>query len=362
MKLLFVIPNLDYMGAARQLVLLAMGLPRERFALRVCVLGKSSPWVETLRAAGVEVEVLAWSRIFDLRPWITLLQQVRAFQPEVLHVWNFPRPWMGSVLRRWAGAARLIVSDFPPARDEHSQLHWLDRRWVHSKKYQVVVHGLAEAERCRRLGLTEDCIVQIPLAVALPTTSAESGEVRRTLGLPLQARLIIGTGPLEPHKGFHDAIWALDILKYLYNDLHLVLIGEGTDRPRLVRFANALNVQEQVHFVGRLSDPSPLLYEAEVVWVPSRREGGKNAALEAMAARRPVIASELPGLAEIVRDGKTGVLVPPGSPATLARHTRVLIDNAALRQAMGEAGRRRVETCFSVVEMVERYYQLYLGR
>jgi glycosyltransferase involved in cell wall biosynthesis len=95
------------------------------------------------------------------------------------------------------------------------------------------------------------------------------------------------------------------------------------------------------------------------VWLPSRADRGATSALEAMAAGRPVVASRWPGLAEVVADGETGVLVPPGDKAALARETRLLLDDSERRRRMGEAGQRRAADRFSVGAMVGAFESLY---
>jgi glycosyltransferase involved in cell wall biosynthesis len=200
----------------------------------------------------------------------------------------------------------------------------------------------------------------IPPAVAVPTVAPVDPQAFRAAHqLPANARLLIGVGPLVPSKGFREAIWAFDILKYLYDDLHLVLIGDGTDRDRLEGFARAINAHDRVHLVGRQTEVSEWLAQAEVVWAPSLADIGGNVALEAMAASRPVVASRWPGLADIVSDGETGYLVPPGAKVALARQTRLLLDDAGRRQQFGAAGRRRVESRFTVDELVRRHVEVY---
>src|SRR5438270_470943 len=80
-------------------------------------------------------------------------------------------------------------------------------------------------------------------------------------------------GPLEPHKGFMDALWAYDILRYVYADLHLLVVGTGSHRERLEWAVRRCELR-RVHFLGVPSDWSAILDEAEVVWVPSRAHGG----------------------------------------------------------------------------------------
>ena len=151
----------------------------------------------------------------------------------------------------------------------------------------------------------------------------------------------------------------MDILHYLYEDLRLVLAGDGPDRPRLEQFARAIEVDRRVIFTGRQPDLAPWRHAAELAWVPSRTGGGVGAALEAMAAGLPVIATRLPALAEVVVDGAVGCLVPPGDKTELARQTRFLLNDPDRRRAYGEAGRRRAAEHFSVERLVRRCAELY---
>jgi glycosyltransferase involved in cell wall biosynthesis len=204
-------------------------------------------------------------------------------------------------------------------------------------------------------------LVEVPLAVPLPAPPKLSqAEWSRSLGLPENARPIACIGPLVPVKGFRFAIWAFDILHFLYADIHLLLIGSGPHESRLRDFVESTRTTECAHFLGERDDLDELLGHAELVWVPSQADRGSNAALEAMAAGRPVVASRWPGLAEIIAQGETGLLVPTGDPAALARETRALLDDPERRHRLGEAARERAANHFSVEEMVRRYEAMYM--
>lgn len=358
-KLLYFIPSLDYSGAAKQLLLLATGLPRERFTLRVCAWDKAAPWAEALRSAGIEVETLSWRRLVDLRPLVALRRSIGDFRPEVVHVWGTSLLWPGLHLRSWAGG-RLVVSGWPPARKRSHRLGWLDRWTLRSAPYQVVATGPGEAEHCCQLGMPGKKIVLIAPAVGPALEpSAKVMNWRAGLGLPSEARLLVCVGPLQMTKGYRDAIWAFDMLKYLYPNLRLLMIGDGPDRARLEEFARALHARDEIIFTGRWPQVGELMQAAEMVWVPGR-VGGLNVALEAMAAGRPVVAARQPALAEVIRDGETGFLFPPGDKAALARQTRALLEAPDRRRQIGDAGRQRA-AAFSVTEMVRRHLQLYEG-
>src|SRR5262249_6599661 len=176
--------------------------------------------------------------------------------------------------------------------------------------------------------------------------------------LPPAARVILCVGPLEVSKGVLEAIWAFHILGFLFPDLHLLVIGEGPDRDRLLQLAKNV-FPGRLIFLGAMPDWTDFLSRAEIVWVPSLVPRGFNVALEAMAAGKPVIASRWPGLTNIIGNGETGVLVAPGDKVGLARQTRLLLDDLNKGRQWGEAGRRRARECFSVEALARAYLSLY---
>jgi glycosyltransferase involved in cell wall biosynthesis len=348
MKILNVIPRMASDGAAAQLALLAAELPRDAFEIRVCVLGVEDGLAASLAVAGVPVTALGWTRLLDPRPLWRLRRLVREFRPDVIHAW---RP---SALRALAVAggrakARLVVSHpFASGRSSEENVSRLDR-WLLGRADRVVASGAAEADRCVCAGIAPGKIVVVrpgvPSAAPLPRVDSP-------------ARALLCAGRMEPHKGFREAIWAFDVLHLLYNELRLLVVGDGPELQRLRYFVGRSGASA-VEFVGARPDVSALMAGAEAVWVPSLRDGGVRVALEAMAAGRAVVASHLPGLAEVIVDGETGFLVPPGDKIALARQTRVLLNDGGLRERMGQAGRERVAREFSVGAAVRCARALY---
>jgi len=163
---------------------------------------------------------------------------------------------------------------------------------------------------------------------------------------------------LEPGKGIKDAVWAFHILGFLYPDLHLVLVGHGPEGDRLSRLAGTLFPERIVSLASR-AEYGKILARVDVVWVPSLQPRGFNVALEAMAAGKPVVASRLPGLTEIVQGEETGFLIHPGDKVSLARQTRRLLDDPDRRRQMGEAGRRRALDQFSLNSLAQAYMKVY---
>jgi glycosyltransferase involved in cell wall biosynthesis len=277
----------------------------------------------------------------------------------LLHAWRLPALRALAVLR---GARRLplVASCVRNKWPDSFRFGELDR-WLLRRARSITAHGPWEAGRLRRLGLGGEQVVELPLAVAPPVSVASRAEVSRGFGLPDDSRWLVTVGPLARQKGYRDAIWAFDLLRHPHAQLHLLVIGQGPDRPRLERFARAIQIDDRVHFVGAHPDVPSLLAAAEAVWIAGRVEAGHNVALEAMAAASPVLASRLPGLAGIVVEGETGFLIRPGDKAGLARQTRRLMEDASLRGQLGEAGRQRVARSFALTSAVARLGELYDG-
>jgi glycosyltransferase involved in cell wall biosynthesis len=172
--------------------------------------------------------------------------------------------------------------------------------------------------------------------------------------------LVIGTAcRLELIKGLNYLIEALTILAPEFPDLRLEVAGDGSLRGDLEQNCRQLGVSGIVSFLGWREDLPSVMAGWDVFVLPSLDEGFGVAALEAMAAGLPVIASAVGGLCELVQNGETGWLVPPAAPAELAQRVRELIHDGLMREAMGIAGRQRALHLFPISRMVEQTIAVY---
>jgi glycosyltransferase involved in cell wall biosynthesis len=348
-KILLVIPQLDYRGPSRLFCLLAAGLPPE--TVRVCVLGESSPWCDELRAAGITVDVLGWRRFLDVRPLVSLKALIGREKPDLVHAWGFAAAWTIVLCGARLPGRLLLSAAMPPWRRLSFAERWLLRRCG-----GVIAVGRAEAVAYQRLGVPANRLSIVPPAEPIPEEKALLAPLP---GLPSSSRVILTLGPLERHKGHRNAVWALDILNCLYDDVRLVLVGTGPDEQRVCQFTSSVRLDHRVHFTGVVADVQPWLARCEVVWIPSLRDGGRQSALTAMAAGRAVVATRLPRLAEVVADGRTGFLVTLGDKMELARQTRILLDHHDVRRDMGAAARQHVEKLFPPARMVSAFAEVY---
>ena len=356
-RILHVVSDLRHSGASKQLTLLSRGLAPDAFAVEVCVLGNDVPCAQPLVQAGIPVHVLGRTNRLDLVSLWNLRRLLHAFRPDVVHTWD-SAAWRCLSLAIAPSSCPVVAGNALGSVRTRLKLPLVER-WLLGRAACIVARGQAEATRCREAGLPAGRISVVPPAVDNASWSDIVGRIGNpSYGVPASSRLILCAGPLEPEHGYRDAIWSLEILLFLFDDLHLLLAGAGPERVRLERFAVRNRLNHRVHFLGPRADVAALLDRAEIVWIPHLADGGVHSALEGLAAGKPVIASNLPSLREIITDAESGFLITPGDKVALARRTAELLRNPDLARRLGDAGRRRAQT-FSPGELVNRFARLY---
>ena len=192
--------------------------------------------------------------------------------------------------------------------------------------------------------------------------------VRRELGIPDDAPVVAVVGRLEPEKGHPTLIEAWPIIHHHLPSAHLLVVGEGSERDRLEGLAHAHlrggSCCASVHFLGRREDVPQILGAANVVAMPSYREAQGLAILEALAANRPVVASNVGGIPEMIHDGENGLLVPSHDPTALAAAITRLLKDPSLAARLAAAGHDLVHERFCLDFMLrdlEAIYALVAG-
>ena len=168
---------------------------------------------------------------------------------------------------------------------------------------------------------------------------------------------LIAVGRLKAPKDFLTLIRAFAALPE--GSFEALIVGDGPDRGAVEDEIRRLGLEERVRLVGERSDVPALLADADLFVLSSRSEGLPVSVLEAMAAELPVVASGVGGLAELVVDGETGILVPPGAPEPLAAALGRLVEDRDLRRRFGAAGRTRAEALFDLAVFRRAHVELY---
>lgn len=179
--------------------------------------------------------------------------------------------------------------------------------------------------------------------------------------LPVSSPRLLCIGRLAVQKGFDVVLKALASIACRFPRVRLVLAGDGPERPRLERQVAELGLGSRVEFLGWVSpDAVPaLLNTATMVLMPSRWEGLPSVVLQASIMARPIVATPVGGLSEVVAHQQTALLVPPDNPARLAEAIEFLLGHPEVAAQMGQAARQRVQEVFTWERCVDAYDNLY---
>lgn len=364
-RILEIIPTLDRAGAEKQLCLLAAGLPAAEFDVHVCALTRGGPLRADLDKAGIPTTVIGKRWKLSPRAFWQLNRFVKQWRPDLIHTWLFAANAYGRAAGILCGVECLVAG-------ERCVDPWKSRRdlaidrWLARRTRRIVTNSSGVVDFYARHGLPREKFTVIPNGVLPPKPSPTSRHsLLEELRLPPDAKLIGLVGRLWPQKRVDDAIWAADLLKRVHASTHLLILGDGPLRDRLRRFRDKSQVADRVHFLGQREDAWRILPHFDVLWSTSAYEGQSNAIMEAMSHAIPVVATDIAGTRDLVVDGQTGLLVSAAKAdqerrrATFAKHTLKLLEDAQLARRLGEAGRRRMETEFTVERMVARHAELY---
>lgn len=218
----------------------------------------------------------------------------------------------------------------------------------------VICVSRAQRRQLVQAGLSRHVIPVIPNGIDLEQFA---GPKPSNLPLPSDRRIIVQVANVMPDKDFSTLLQAAGSLARRRGDFHLLLVGRDTDGLEMARAVAEAGLSKMATLAGQRNDVPGILARADVFALSSKRETFGLAVLEAMAAGVPVVASDLPALAELVSDGRDGLLVPPGEPDALAAAIERLLDDAALGRRLAQAGRKRA-AAFSSSRTARRFERL----
>lgn len=358
---MLLVPTLDQSGAEKQLTLLACRLPRDEFDVHVVALTRGGPFADELAKYGVRLTVLGKRWKFDPLAMWRLRKLIAAEQPDIVHTWLFAANAYGRLVigRRMHPRPKLIVSERCVDVWKAGWQLWLDHKLI-ERTDRLVGNSVAVAEFYQSIGYPPERITVIPNGIAIPEpTPVDRDAILAELEIPKGSQVIGFVGRMAKQKRVDDLVFAMALVAILRPEPHLLLIGDGPERDKLMKFARDIDIDHHTRFTGHRADAARLLRVMDVFWIASDFEGQSNSVMEAMAAGLPVIASDIPPNRELVIDGETGFLVKVGDRVGFQQFADRFLADPELARRMGEAGRERMRQHFSIDNMVAAHARLY---
>lgn len=366
-RLLNVVPTLLCGGTENHFMALARSLDAAHYDLHFACLRRWGPFVDELRDRRiplVEYQLSTFKSFNALVQQARLARYLRHHAVDIVHTYSF----YGNVFAIPPGrlAAPVVVASI---RDRGPYLTAMQRRvqrHVCRLADCVLVNADAVKDWLLADGYDASKILVIPNGVDLRRfRGSDAAATRRSLGIPDGARLVGVVSRLSRLKGIEHFLQAAALLSADDDNIRFVIVGEPSpinDRGYLDELANlaqTLGIAGQVVFTGLRFDVPALMSAFDVAVMPSQDEALSNVLLESMAAGTPVVATNVGGTSEAVRDGVNGVLVPPARPDLLAGAIEQLLRAPALARQLGCQARKTIEERYSLDRMVRATESVY---
>ncbi len=322
---------------------------------------------EELRKLPVSLTVISEQTFSPMGIAYRLAKALRKIRPDVVHTHKYKDSFIGTLVARSLGIPYVvrIVHGLPEpfmglrnakmvaytAADRLMTGWFVDRVVAVSSDIEKVLIGMYGSNRV-------SCIHNgIDLEAVRVTTSREA--FRRKWQIPEDAVVIGTVGRLVPVKGHAILLDATRILQASIGNVALVLVGDGPLRKDLEANAKRLGLEKSVIFAGQQDQSYDFMNMMDVFVLPSLHEGIPMVVLEALALQRPVVATRVGGIPEVIEHGQTGFLAEPSDASSLARLLQRLVEDLPMAVSIGKAGRTRVEEKFTARTMAGKTAELY---
>ncbi len=342
---LFVVDGLGLSGKTKALVDLACGLHPRRYRATVCSLtAEDTPLTDQLRARNVPLYEISCRDGLQFGMIWRLARLMRRIRPDVVHCYN-PRPMLyAGLAARLAGVPGAVGSlsafacQVPDRQYSHLPQPLVTSSWRNRWRNRLLLR-----------------LVRYLVAVSRPL-----GERFFTYNrLPLDKLRIIPYGRLVEQKDYPTLLRAVALARREVPGLRLVVAGDGPLRRPLEQLAGEVGIADRVVFLGHCVQVAPVLHGFDLFVLASVFEPFGVALLEAKAAGLAIVATKVNEVPHLLRDGASGLLVPPGDPERLAETLVRLARDPALRRQLGQAALAEMQADFRLPKVVDAYQQLY---
>jgi glycosyltransferase involved in cell wall biosynthesis len=369
LKVLTLTDQLVYLGggAERVAMEIAMGLDQTRFESLFCASryweGARSESVQDaerrMDEAGVRYLGLGRRSGTDLYRWLSLRGILRRERVDVLHAHMFGSNVGGTVIGRLARVPVIVAHEHTWSFEGRPLRRFVDREVIGRGSTVFVAVSRDDQRKMIEIeGVNPEKILHVPNGIAAPPPPS-GADVRSELGIPPGVPLIGTVSVLRPQKALDVFVRATAELLREDPDLRVLLAGDGPLKGELTELVHSLGVQDRLLMPGYRSDASDVIAALDVAISSSAFEGSPLAVMEYMESARPIVATRVGGVPDLIEDGVHGLLVDPGDDTALAAAIRRMLADPEAARRMGEAAQERRRHEFTVELMVRRFEALY---
>ncbi len=361
--ILYIITSTNVGGTERALLELIKRIDRTRFDILVCSLKKEGAFAEKIKQETDGFYCLELSESGGIKALlnflpalISLFLLIRCTKPDIIHSFLFRANIIGRLAGRMAGVKKIISSIRVIEADEPFK-HFLDRITSSLVTVYTAVSDAARDFTIQQTGLSPDKIITIQNGIDCSLAERTySGEFKTN-----KAKVNIGLfGRLDKQKGHLVLLNAIKKLISKEKEIQVFFFGEGPDEDNLRKIVTQEGLSDYINFMGVTDNIYNRILQMDIIAIPSFWEGLPNILLESMVLGRPVIASRIDGITEVVTNNINALLFNPGDEDELSEAIQRLICDRNLADKLGTNARMHVVNNFPIEKSVQKTTELYL--
>jgi glycosyltransferase involved in cell wall biosynthesis len=362
-KILHLITGLE-IGGAEMMLLKTLPQMQDVFDNRICCITGHGPMGEKLEKAGIVVYYLDLKNIFDLGIIWRFRKIIKEFRPEILVTYLIHADLFGRIFGRIFGIKKIICS----VRVKLIQTKYLPLLFSDALTSPLVTHyhfnSQTVAEMYRKFFfLPKSKITVIPNGLEIEKYDIRINikNKKESLGI-YQDKIIIGcVAKLRKQKGYKYLVSAFAEVLKNNKDVFLLLVGDGDERENIEKQIRYLNIANDVMLLGNRDDIPEILQIIDIFVFPTLFEGMSNALMEAMAAGKPIIATDIPENRELIENKKTGLLVPIEKSVALAQSIEELLGDENERETIGNNAKQKSLENFAIDIVTSKLVRFFDG-
>jgi len=362
-KILRIVNSLDIGGLEHGVVNVALRLDKNRFDQIFCCLRGKGVLFRKLESRGISVVALNKQKGLGLDLPFKIRKLIKKYNPDIIQMHNTD-PFQQGML------ASIFLPNLIKIRTDHNsfaspiskRVLFFNRILSKYCNKTIVVSNKLKRNFIVYGKIDPDQLQVIHNGTDLNKVNGKTNvrKVRNSLGAGENSPIVTYVGTLRDEKKPDVLVKSFSIVAKQLPNAILWLIGDGPLKKDLVNLATNQGISKQVKFLGFRNDVYDLIKASDLIALSSRSEGISQTIMEAMACSKPVVATKVGGNSELVRNGKTGILVHSNSPEALAEAIAKLLKNNKLANKMGKEGRKRVEKYFNLDRTVSEYEKVYI--
>ncbi len=360
-NVIHLVEELTIGGLEKILTAIVLNLNKEKYNVSVWCLREGGFFADALIKEGIDVKILHISTSRNPLSIYKLYKLLKNRKFDIIHTHAYSAGTIGRISAFLAGIP-VIISHNHSVYDYYNwYYHFVERLLSFITDRVICISDMVNrfAKETQRINPNKLVTIHNGIDNIRIVSGKGTSDLRKELGIPINHSIICIIAHMEEHKGLKYLLKSASLLLESKSNISFLLVGDGALTGELKKLCIYLKIEKNVIFAGERSDIPEILSLTDIFVLPSLREGLGLAILEAMACGKPVIATNVGGIPEIVKNGVSGILVSPGDPEALQTAIKELLDDKEMQKKMGYEGKKICEMNFNSGTMVDKVEELY---